>query len=416
MLERQPQTGPEPAEAAPQPDRRMVGRTLLCITIVAAFAEMGYAVMNVSALAPYLEFDLGLGDSIGLIMAAFLVSEAILKSPMGLLGDRWGRKRLIVLGPLLSCLSPLFLTRVTHPIGFILFRILDGIGAAAIWPSAFALIGDTVPSERRAGAMSLFNVAYLGALAFAPLLGGEINERLASRHASFYLISLLFALTAIVSMILLPNDGPKTASGNRRRATHSASWKDMWQVLWIAPGMLLVVFLVFFGVGSLVPVAKIYTMKYFHLSEAQFGRFFVVPAIGIAALSIPLGHLGDRWGHRLSILAGMGVCSIAMWGIVAAPHIWFVVICATFLGLGFVLGFPAWMAKVSQLTDESRRGAMIGANGTSQGIGAILGAVLGSFLYHHWHPRSPFVLCAICLTLSFLMAFGVVRERKGMAK
>ncbi|MCC6443778.1 MAG: MFS transporter [Armatimonadetes bacterium] len=400
----------------PQPVKEsVIRRTLICITVVAAFAELGYAVMNISALTPYLKFDIGLGKYIGVIVAAFLVSEAVFKSPMGLLGDRWGRKRLIVLGPILSAISPLLLAHATHPVMFVLLRTADGIGAAAIWPSAFALIGDTVPAHRRAGAMSLFNVAYLGALALAPLLGGEINVRMGDRRASFYLISLLFALTALISWFLLPADGPKSGTGRARSDGHTVSGRDMWQILKVAPGMLVTVFLIFLGVGLLAPVVKIYAMEHFTVSEAQFGRYFLVPAIGIAAMAIPLGHMGDRWGHRRSILIGMGLCSAGMWGLVTATHIWLLVGYATLLGLGFVMGFPSWMAWVSQLTDESRRGAMIGANGTSQGIGAIVGAVLGPFLYDAWSPRSPFILCAVCLTLSFLLAFVVLKEKKSKA-
>src|SRR5438132_12761932 len=82
------------------------------ILIVALFAEIGYAVLNISTMPVYLKAEptnawisngRGLGPSvIGLVLVAFLLSEAIFKSPMGHLADRFGAKRLMFFGPLLS--------------------------------------------------------------------------------------------------------------------------------------------------------------------------------------------------------------------------------------------------------------------------------------------------------------------------
>src|SRR5437867_1803757 len=152
---------------------------LISIACVAGFAELAYAVMNVSAMPVYLKFSMGYGEtSVTAIGTAFLLCEGLAKGPFGVLGDRVGRKRLMIAGPLISVFTSL-LTLLVHPNQGYLFaalRVLDGLGAAALWPSALAMIADVVEEDRRSQAMSLFNVTYLVGVALGPFIGGAAND------------------------------------------------------------------------------------------------------------------------------------------------------------------------------------------------------------------------------------------------
>ena len=76
---------------------------VLRLLVIALLAEIGYAVLNVSTMPVYLKYDRGLGESvIGIVLVAFLFTEAVFKSPMGHLADRFGPKKLMVAGPAIS--------------------------------------------------------------------------------------------------------------------------------------------------------------------------------------------------------------------------------------------------------------------------------------------------------------------------
>ena len=76
---------------------------VLRLLLVCFLAEVGYAELNLSTMPIYLQKDRHFGESvIGLIVVAFLLSEAVFKGPMGALADRVGPKRLMVAGPLIS--------------------------------------------------------------------------------------------------------------------------------------------------------------------------------------------------------------------------------------------------------------------------------------------------------------------------
>src|SRR3712207_6323770 len=126
-------------------DMWMLFKRLWPLTLVALFAEWGYAIMNIAALPLYLTEPrpAGLGiavEMIGPIISTFLIFETIFKTPMGLAGDHYGRKPVIILGLFLSGLTPLLMRTTENLWIFYPLRAIDGIGAAALWPCVFATI------------------------------------------------------------------------------------------------------------------------------------------------------------------------------------------------------------------------------------------------------------------------------------
>jgi len=99
----------------------------------------------------------------------------------------------------------------------------------------------------------------------------------------------------------------------------------------------------------------------------------------------------------------------AMWSL-ALVHgsRWFLVAGATILGIGFVMGVPAWVATVAEKAGTQRRGEVIGAVQTAEGIGVFLGVLLGPKLYFR-HIELPVIASAALLTLGMLLSFVTVR-------
>jgi predicted MFS family arabinose efflux permease len=165
---------------------------LLGLSAVAGLAELAFIIVNVSALPVYLEFGLGLPHLVGYSLGAFYLAEALGNSPLGVLGDRLGRRRLMVMGALISvgtCLGTAFL-RVPQGGGplawlaiglLILLRVLDGVGAAALWPALFASVSDRIHPRRQAQAMSVLNITYFVGIALGPFVGRAGKRHMGER-------------------------------------------------------------------------------------------------------------------------------------------------------------------------------------------------------------------------------------------
>jgi DHA1 family multidrug resistance protein-like MFS transporter len=397
------------------------------LVLMAGFAELGYVTLNISAMPVYLRDTIGLGEStVTAVGSMFLLTEAIFRAPMGMLSDRLGRRRLMLVGPSLTVFTALATVLVHHPVWFLLLRALDGIGAAMLWPAAYAAIGDTVPPERRSWAMSFLNMTYMSGIALGPLAGGLANDLTGAKTASFYLVAGLFAIAVLIIWRFYPRDHHEAhAHANPEKGEFSL--RAFFGAVRLVPGHLLLAFVVFFGTGLVMLLVKLYAMDEFQISETVFGLGLVFPALLIGALSVPIGHWSDRIGHIPSVRLGLAGGALVMWAIVlpAKPHPLLVLLAAGVGALSFVLALAAWMAELSEVYPE-RRGIVLGAAGTAQGIGSILGALLGGVLYEHvsltlgdWHipsHRVPFIGCALMLTLGVLLSFLVLKPHRKVAR
>jgi len=403
-------------------------RAILSLAVVSAAAECAYAAINTLALPFLLQDELKIQEEIGVVIATFLLVEALCKSPMGALSDRVGRRRLLAIAPLLSAATAVGIGSVPGPVtgerifGFILnpwffalllLRALDGLAAAAIWPTMWAAMADGVEEERRTSAMSVLTVSYMIGLGLGPLLGGLSTLVLNSPRAPFMVVSGLFLLTSVAAYLLVPRRPHHTyrelhTTPDSPDAT-TFHWTDLLHSLRTVPSMLLMAFIIFAGIGLLVPVTPLYARAKFHLSEAEFGHLFAVPAAIIGLAALPIGRLGDRWGRARSVHLGMMLAVAAMWSL-ALVHgsRWFLVAGATILGIGFVMGVPAWVATVAEKAGTQRRGEVIGAVQTAEGIGVFLGVLLGPKLYFR-HIELPVIASAALLTLGMLLSFVTVR-------
>lgn len=413
------------------------------LLIVALFAEVGYAVLNISTMPVYLEAaptsglisnGRGFGASvIGLVLVAFLLSEAIFKSPMGHLADRFGPKKLMLFGPLLSVGTSILSLLVPHGGGvwevlaFILLRAIDGLGAAMLWPAAFSEMGAAVDDEHRQQAMSFLNLCYMLGIALALPIGGGVNDLFGVKWAGLILAAVLFACVSAAVAIFVPrvsparHDGPEAGEFKLGAFLHS---------LRQIPSFLLLAVVTYAGIGFPMAIIKIFAQDAFHMSESAFGALVFPAAILMAAASVPMSKFGERIGRIRAVHYGMGACSVGLiligLGMFIPPlrQVWVIVVGSLPVGLGFLLAIPAWMASVSDI-DSKKRGANLGAIMTAQGLGAIIGAPIGATLYEKLQPvgyqiglgkgfgfYAPWAGCAVCVTLGWIISLRILHKPK----
>ena len=392
--------------------------TLFYLCVISAIGELSYGVMNQSAIQPYLQ-SIGLTGQLGLIMATFLVVETLLKSPMGHLGDRFGRRPLIVGGALISCMTALGMTMARTVSTILPLRALDGVAAAAIWPTLIAAVGGSVPPEKRTSAMSALTVTYIAGVAIGPLIGGITNDRTGSKIASFYLVSALFLFTAIIAFFFTPHMSKEDSAAAHSSESHM-KLGDFLISLKLIPDLIFLSFAAFFAVGLLMPIIKLFAMDELHLSETGYGAMIVPIALGVGLTSLAAGRVGDRWGKTLAVRVGISLTALGMWAAAFSHISWQFAIAGIVIGMGFVLAMPAWMALISDIAAPRVRGAVVGTLGTSQGIGAVIGAWLGAYLYatvgltifgmHITKQYLPFYISAVALTLCMIVGIASIKE------
>ena len=450
VCEMSTKTTPAPV-AAPTPN---FWPFLISLAAVAGLAELAYAIVGVSELSVYLQDGLGLTGIVGASFGAFYLAEAVLNSPMGTLADRIGRRRLMVLGALASVITCTGLAFLRVPSfaggafvagGAVLaMRLLDGAGAAALWPAVFASVGDRVQESRRATAMSALTVTYFGGIALGPLVGGYANERWGRLYSvneprhympSLLIAAALFAITACAAYFIAPSgrqtrdqtppggDGvglnplaqSAVAGGEIAQSPDPAHEHGVFSLVALAntakrfPFLMLLAFATFMAVGLIIPYVKIFAQDRFNVTETGFAHLLLYPALVIGLLAVPSGRLADKVGKVIAVRGGMGVCAAALWIMVSIHHKSAVIAGGALLGLGFLFAFPAYMAFLSDLTGPTERGGTLGAIRAAQGVGALVGTLFSSLLFTRVGPDAPFHAAAALLTLAFAMSMIYIK-------
>ena len=115
-------------------------------------------------------------DLLSWVLDGYFVVIAALLVPAGGLADRFGHKRVFLWGLALFTLASLLCAIAPSLESLIAFRVLQGVGAAAIAPTSLAIVLDSFPAEKRATGVGLWGAAAAAAAATGPTLGAALVE------------------------------------------------------------------------------------------------------------------------------------------------------------------------------------------------------------------------------------------------
>lgn len=178
-----------------------------------------------SAVAEPLRREWRLSDSaLGALHTAFTLLYAFAGVPLGRLADNYSRKRILAAG----CLVWSLLTALSGAArGFaelFLLRLGVGVGEAACAPAANSLIGDLVPRERRARALSLFMLGLPLGLSLSYWVSSAVAERHGWR-AAFLVAGLPGVLAALAALFM--HEPPRPAAAAGREAARDRPYRTL---------------------------------------------------------------------------------------------------------------------------------------------------------------------------------------------
>jgi len=183
-------------------------------TMVAALLGMLLAALDntiVSTAGPLIQHDLDISpDDYVWITTAYLVSSTVLVPIYGKLSDLYGRKAILLTGMTIFLIGSALCGLAQTALQLILFRAVQGVGSAALFTSAFAVVADLFAPAERGKFQGLFGGVFALSSVIGPLVGGFITDEL-SWHWTFF-INLPIGAVAIGFIIarMPPLKRPRT--------------------------------------------------------------------------------------------------------------------------------------------------------------------------------------------------------------
>jgi MFS family permease len=202
-----------PVDLSSSTSLRLGRGTLVAAAFAVAVAQIGLSIPAV--INGYINQDLGTSSTqLTWVSDAFLVPVTLLELSFGVVGDLFGRKRLLAIGGLLMVVGGLlgFFTP-SRGIGVLLTgQVFSGIGAAAIFPTSVAMLAAGTHSvKERAHAISIWAAALTGAGFISPVISGLLARihhsggDFASWRYAFLAMAILAAVSAAITLTTAQN-------------------------------------------------------------------------------------------------------------------------------------------------------------------------------------------------------------------
>jgi len=201
-------------------NKRLVLAAMIC-AVAMTFIDQTI----VSIAIPDLQKDLGLGESgVQWVVNGYLVALAALFAFGGRIADIQGHKRMVLIGIAVFTLASVMCGAT--PSGsiaeawIVFFRVVQGAGAAIMFPAALAIVVDAFPVDERGKAMATFFGIAGGLTAIGPLAGGFLIE--ISWRTIFWINVPVAIIAVLLTLRARPSNDPRPAKLDYRGAVLAA--------------------------------------------------------------------------------------------------------------------------------------------------------------------------------------------------
>ena len=359
----------------------------------------------------------------GVLFAGAPLVAAFFSPFWGALGDRVGRRIMMVRSNVAIALCVALMAWADSPWTLLLLRILQGMGSGFIAPS-LTLVSVSAPAGEQGRVAGLLHTAVLAGGVMGPLLGGWIGD-VHSFRAVFVVCASLNVVALFVTLAYVREPTAERGEGPAP-AQRALSWRDLGFKVFRDVGALLSagplrsvlvsVFAVRLGIGLVEPVLALFVESMPDASETALATMagLVAGAAWIPPLLLCtwLGRIGDRVGHGpLLLVCAAGGC-VTYLAQAFADSLW-VLYAFRFLSGAFVAGvFPAAYGLASSHSDVSTRGGAFGMTFSSLILANGLGACVGGALAAAVGLRLLFGVSAALMALAVVrLAVRARRER-----
>ncbi len=399
------------------------------VTSVAVFMVSLDNLVVTTAL-PVIKRDLGAGLS-GLewTVNAYTLTFAVLLLTGAALGDRFGRKRMFLVGLAIFTLGSAFAAVAPSIDALIAARALQGVGGAIVTPLTLTILSAAVPPARRGLALGIWSGTAGLAVALGPVIGGAIVDGFSWQFIFWVNVPIGLALLPVAYLRLTETKGPNRSLDLPGLALVSSGLFGLvWGLVrgnahgWTNPSVLGpmiagAVLVVAFVVWELRAREPMVPMRFFRrrafsaanltsvfMSFGMFGSIFLLaqffqlvqgytplqaglrtlPWTAMPMLVAPIaGILSDRIGSRPLLIAGMALMATALgWmAVISSPTVPYADLVPSFVmaGVGMSLYFAPLANLVLSSVRRSEEGKASGVNNTVREVGGVFGvAVLAS--------------------------------------
>lgn len=287
----------------------------------------------------------GSGAAVGIVVGAFGFTAVLLRPAVGRIGDRRGRRLVIVAGAVAVAASVAGYPLTTNVPALVALRMLTGAGEAAFFVGAATVVHDLAPDDRRGEAVSLFSLALYAGIAVGPVIGEQVLE-----WGSFTTV----AIVSVASTVLAGFLGvfvPET----RVHADPTPEAAPLLHRAALRPGF--VIFTSIWGQSAFHSFVALHADEIGLRGASVAFVIFSVVVLGVRSVG---ARLPDRLGYLRAARGALvfntgGLVVIGVFATAAGLYSG-----TALFALGQALAFPALMSLATEGVPKAERGSVVG--------------------------------------------------------
>lgn len=348
-----------------------MGRDIVLLAVILFFVEFVRGAALVSFIPIYGQNILYISLAIiGAATTAHYLTDTLLKTAIGYLLDRFPARLIINIGLLISLTGIALFHYGNIPWVFILAAALYGVGISPVWIVCLT----KVKEDQRAAQMGFLYMIWLVGMGAGPVV---LNLILDYKPAiSYWLLVALSTVAWLLSFFV---------AGGKQAERISVPFREQWEALReklkaikpLLPGMILQTL----GASMLVPILPTFVAESLSFTEHREYSLLLLLGGGCTVLGlVPMGKWSDKSSRKPFLVIGFGIFALTLASLSLHPSKLVAYGLAVVLGLSYSAVLPAWNALLALYVPSGQKGLGWSLLSTVEGIGVLIGPVLGGFI------------------------------------
>jgi multidrug resistance protein len=380
----------------------------LWVLFLNAFVDMlGYAM--VFPLLPLYALRLQASPTvIGLMVASFSVAQVAASPLWGRFSDRFGRRPVLLVSLLGSCLAFLVFAFADSIAMLFLSRVVQGAsgGTTSVMQ---AYIGDSVEPKERAKALGWLSAATNTGVMIGPVVGSAVW--LFGPHTPGLLAAGLCFVNVVFAWKLLPESkapAVQSTTAGERRSISEMVWETLRHPGKEASELIWIYAVAMTAFSSMTAVLALFLRERFGLDEARIGYIFpILGAVSVFMRAGILGALVSRFGEVRLMRAGALLLALGLAAFPLPKHLAAFIPVMLLVPIGTALLFPATSALLTQRCERTELGQVLGVQQAFGGIARIFGPIWAGAAFEKLGPGVPFEVAGVVVFGVSLLAARV---------
>ena len=368
----------------------------LVVVFVTVFIDLlGFGII-IPLLPFYAETFGATAFTVGLLATSFSLMQFIFAPIWGRLSDRVGRRPIILLGLLGSCLSYLGFGMASTLTSLFAARIFAGIAGANI-PTAQAVVADLTTPENRAKGMGMVGAAFGLGFIFGPAIGGFLSRYGYSVPAFF--ASGLSLVNFVAAWFLLPEtlkpEHRAVERVGRIDALRSALARPH------LPLLLVIGFLVVAAFSAFESTFALFAERSYGFHASSIGYVFAF--VGIVLVIVQgflVGKVVKQIGEHHIVPASLAIVAIGLLMIPATQSVAALLVANGVMAVGMGFNNPSLMSLVSRYSAAEDQGGVMGLTQSLNSLARIVGPLWGGFAFDHLGIGMPYITSAAVMGIA----------------